>query len=188
LRSNVDAVRQRYVAAPPVRYGDNQAMTRKRFDAGARPPASPPCYRHEVDQPPLDGAELIAWLNGLLEGERAGAQGLNDLAKQHAEPIASLLREVARDEGRFCVMLRRHIVALGGEPSAATGVFYDKLMARETLADQLELLDRGQGAVVRSLEATLPRLTAPALVADLTEMLDVHVVNIERCADPQLLR
>jgi hypothetical protein len=153
----------------------------------ANPPASPPCYRHELDRPPLEGAELIDWLNELLEGERAGAQGLSDLAKRHAEPIATLLRDVARDEGRFCVMLRRHIVALGGEPTTATGVFYDKLMARETLADQLKLLDRGQGAVVRSLEAQLARLTVPELIADLTEMLDVHVVNIARCADPRLL-
>jgi hypothetical protein len=151
-------------------------------------PASSPCYRHELDQPPLEGAELVGWLNELLEGERAGAQGLNDLAKRHAEPIATLLRDVARDEGRFCVMLRRHIVALGGEPTTATGVFYDKLMARETLADQLKLLDRGQGAVVRSLETQLPRLRTSELIADLREMLDVHVVNIERCADPQLLR
>lgn len=150
-------------------------------------PASSPCYRHELDQPPLEGRELIDWLNELLEGERAGAQGLNDLAKRHAEPIATLLCDVARDEGRFCVMLRRHIMALGGEPTAVTGVFYDKLMARETLADQLKLLDRGQGAVVRSLETQLPRLTAPELVQDLREMLDVHVVNIARCADPKLL-
>jgi len=162
-------------------------MTTSQPDSKTQSPASPPCYRHELEQPTLEGAELIAWLNELLEGERAGAQGLSDLAKRHAEPVASLLRDVARDEGRFCVMLRRHIVALGGAATTATGVFYDKLMARETLADQLKLLDRGQGAVVRSLESNLPRLAAAELIADLREMLDVHVVNIERCADPTLL-
>jgi hypothetical protein len=152
-----------------------------------RPPASSPCYQHELPLPALSANELIDWLNELLEGERAGAQGLTVLAKRYTGALAALLQEVARDEGRFCVMLRQHIVRLGGVPSVATGAFYDKLMAKPTLAEQLRLLDRGQSAVATALDARLPRIEDVALAGDLREMLDVHVVNIERCADPALL-
>lgn len=147
-----------------------------------QPPASPPCYLHELEQP-LTTAELIAQLNALLEGERAGARGLHELTKQHTGEVATLLHEVAQDEGRFCVMLRRHIARLGGVPTDKTGVFYDKLMAKPSFVSQLALLDRGQAAVVVVLEKILPRLTDAELTADLQEMLDVHVVNIRRCAE-----
>ena len=63
--------------------------------------------------------------------------------------LKQLLIDVARDEGRYCVMLRSHVQRLGGTPTDVTGVFYEKLMAREGLAAQLKLLDRGQSAVVR---------------------------------------
>lgn len=127
--------------------------------------------------------EIVGRLNELLEGERAGAQGLHDLAKQHEGDVAALLDEVARDEGRFCVMLRKHIKRLGGEPTDKTGVFYEKLMAKPTFASQLSLLDRGQGAVVKMIDEMLPRLDDPELVRELEEMREVHVVNIRRCAE-----
>jgi hypothetical protein len=132
---------------------------------------------------PLRDDEIVARLNDLLEGERAGAQGLHELAKRHAGDVASLLDSVARDEGRFCVMLRRHITRLGGEPSDKTGVFYDKLMGKLTFASQLKLLDRGQGAVVTMLDEILSRLDDAELAGDLREMREVHVVNIRRCAE-----
>lgn len=131
----------------------------------------------------LQATEIVARLNDLLEGERAGAQGLHDLARHHDGDVAALLDQVARDEGRFCVMLRRHIKRLGGTPTDKTGVFYDKLMAKPTFAAQLSLLDRGQGAVVKMLEEMLPRLSDAELRQELLEMRDVHVVNIRRCAE-----
>ena len=150
-----------------------------------RPPASPACHAHELQPPAFETQELIGWLNTLLKSERACARGLRDLTGSNAGTTATLLADIARDEGRFCVMLRRHIVRLGGEPSAATGVFYDKLMAREKLQAQLSLLDRGQAALVRTLETSLPRIHDAELVADLDEMLEVHVVNLRRCAELQ---
>jgi nitronate monooxygenase len=143
--------------------------------------------QHELPQPVLAAGELIDWLNGLLEGERAGARGLTELARRYPEPLAGLLQQVARDEGRFCVMLRAQIRRLGGTPSTATGVFYDKLIAKPTLLEQLRLLDRGQSAVATALAAHLPRIDDAALAAALRYMLDVHVINIQRCADPALL-
>jgi len=147
-----------------------------------RPYASPPCYAHELTPEPASDAEIVKFLNELLEGERAGAQGLNDMAKATSDPaLAALLRDVARDEGRYCVMLRGHVLRLGAAATDATGVFYQKLMAREGLAAKLSLLDRGQSAVVRAIEQMLPRIVDATLRADLVEMRDVHVRNIARC-------
>lgn len=144
-----------------------------------RAPASSPCYAEDMRREPYGQAELLSLLNELLESERAGARGLNELSKRSNPPeMASLLLSLARDEGRFCVMLRRHIECLGGTPSDATGVFYEKLMARDGLAAQMSLLDRGQSAVVRMLAEMLPRLRDDALHADLQDMHDVHVDNI----------
>ena len=50
------------------------------------------------------------------------------------------------------------------------------------LAAQLKLLDRGQSAVVRMIDETMPRIADAALRDDLTEMREVHVRNIARCA------
>jgi hypothetical protein len=79
-------------------------------------------------------------------------------------------------------MLARQIERLGGAPSRETGAFYDKLMARETLDDKLRLLDRGQSAVVRILDELLPEIRDAQMRAELVEMREVHVRNIERCA------
>jgi hypothetical protein len=147
-----------------------------------RPPSSPPCDQAALEMSTMDPAILAGRLNELLEGERAGARGLMAI-KHAAEPeLATLLDEVERDEARFCSMLRKQVARLGFEPSRTTGVFYDKLLARTTLVDQLRLLDRGQSAVVRVLEQLLPEIRDRELKEALDEMRIVHIRNIERCA------
>jgi hypothetical protein len=132
---------------------------------------------------PLCSTEIVDLLNQLVEGERAGARGLIDLDTEVQDAtLRELLTIVAKDEARFCAMLSHHVVRLGATPSRATGVFYDKLKARETLADKLKLLDRGQSAVVRMLVDAIPRITDTALRDDLDEMREVHARNIESCA------
>ena len=79
-------------------------------------------------------------------------------------------------------MLRSHVQRLGGTPTDVTGVFYEKLMARDGLGAQLKLLDRGQSAVVRMIDETMPRIADAALRDDLTGNAEVHVRNIARCA------
>ncbi len=144
--------------------------------------ASPPCAAHRVPAVP-GAAELIAWLNTLVEAERAGAQGVSQLARRAADPgLAATLKAIARDEARFCALLSRHVARLGGTPSLAAGAFLDKLLARETLAAQLALLDRGQAAVVHLIEERLPRVEDPLLAADLAAMRDDHLANLARAA------
>jgi hypothetical protein len=149
--------------------------------------ASSPCYQHEFEDagtPALSLDEIARRLNELVEGERAGARGLIDIkASVAGSPLGELLDRVARDEARFCAMLGRQLSRLGFPVSRETGVFYEKLLKRETLDDQLRLLDRGQSAVVRMLEELLPSVRDAELHADLVEMRDTHVENIRACAE-----
>ncbi|HEX6979012.1 MAG TPA: DUF6306 domain-containing protein [Alphaproteobacteria bacterium] len=147
--------------------------------------SSPPCFAHEMDPVyagymPQD--EIIAFLNVLLEGERAGAKAVALLQSDAAsDDFRQAVHPVGVDEGRFCAMLSRHITRLGGRPSPATGSFYEKFRAVAGLRARLAFLNRGQDWVVRKLNETLPRIQDDALYADLREMRDVHVRNVERC-------
>jgi hypothetical protein len=162
------------------------AVTNGESDDPVRPYAASPCLAGELDaegRVPLCSAEIVDLLNQLVEGERAGARGLIDLDTEVKDAtLRVLLNAVAKDEARFCAMLSHHVTRLGGTASRVTGVFYDKLKARATLADKLKLLDRGQSAVVRMLVDAIPRIKDMALRDDLEDMRAVHVYNIERCA------
>jgi hypothetical protein len=146
--------------------------------------ASPPCLQHELEGAfgGMDRESVVAQLNVLLEGERAGARGLRDTAASFDGELAGVMGDVGRDEARFCAMLTRHIERLGATSSRATGVFYDKLLARPDPAARLRLLDRGQKAVVDALDALLGQTLDTELRGDLEDMREVHVCNIRRCA------
>jgi hypothetical protein len=147
--------------------------------------ASPPCSMHELDPSSLgymSQGEVLPLLGQLLEGERAGARSVGVMSKEASRSQAgSALRDIARDEARFCAMLTHHIRRLGGIPSTTTGAFYDKVMALKETAQRLDLLNRGQGWVVRKLREALPRIDDDALHKDLREMLEVHERNIATC-------
>lgn len=146
--------------------------------------ASPACAMHEAN-PAYMGymsvEETLAFLNNLLEAERAGAKGVLEMAGDAAGETGDLLRDVARDEARCCAMLSRHIVRLGGTASPATGTFLAKLRALESWDQRFALLERGQSWVVRRLREMLPRIRDDGLHRDLSEMLDLHLRNIDRC-------
>jgi len=146
-----------------------------------------PCFLRAPGEPelgPLNREELLALLNQLLEGERAGARGVTAMSRQATDAASrTALGEIAMDEAHFCGMLIRHVTRLGGAPSARTGAFYTKLAALERTDEQLDLLDRGQGWVVRKLSDALPRVVDAALRADLRDMLEVHLRNIGRCKE-----
>ncbi len=123
--------------------------------------------------------ELVAFLNELLEAERAGAKVALESARQAQDPaLAGLLETIREDEARWCAMLLRQIRALGGDASPRIGSFYDKAMAIANLTDRIVFLNRGQGWVVRKLREIAPRVREPALHADLAHMLSAHVANI----------
>ena len=100
--------------------------------------ASPPCFLHELDPAYLgylSREETLALLDDVLTAEPAGARGA--------------------EEARFCAMLNRHIVRLGGAPSRASGA----------------IANRDRGWVVRKLREALPRIHDEALAADVAALL-----------------
>lgn len=131
--------------------------------------------------------ELLAWLNELLEAERAGARVALATRKQADRPYLDLMRDVHVDESRWCAMLVRHIERIGGVASPRCGAFYDKAMAVSDLRERVTFLNRGQGWVVRRLQTLMERVSDDALLSDLHAMLDSHRINIDR-ADALLAR
>jgi Domain of unknown function (DUF6306) len=92
--------------------------------------SSPACSMSEADDTYMGyagRAELVGFLNELLEAERAGARvTLKSAREAGAGPVAKLLWTIQRDEARWCAMLIRHIKTLGETPSAKVGAFYNK--------------------------------------------------------------
>lgn len=143
---------------------------------------SPACSMHEADDVYMGYAgrdELTAFLNELLEAERAGARvTLETALAAGTGPIAEVMSVIEHDEFRWCAMLFRQIKARGEPPSHKVGAFYEKAMSIADLRERTAFLNRGQGWVVRRLREMLPRVRDDALHADLAEMLRSHETNI----------
>lgn len=127
----------------------------------------------------IDRADLIAFLNELLEAERAGAKVALESATEANDPaIIALLKNIQQDEAHWCAMLFRQIRLLGGEPSLRIGAFHGRAMAIRDLKERIVFLNRGQGWVVRKLREVTPRVRDEGLHVDLAHMLSSHVANI----------
>ncbi len=121
-------------------------------------------------------------LNELLAAERAGVDTLSRLYPEarNAE-MQKLFEEVRDDEAWSCAGLVRSIKTLGGTISEKKGDFAEKVMREPTLAARLQLLNRGQGWVVKRLDSLLGE-TLPASVGEfLEEMKRRHITNIDAC-------
>ena len=152
--------------------------------------SSPACAMHEADDAYMGyatPAELTAFLNELLEAERAGSRvTLESAGEAGSGPAADLMTMIQRDEARWCAMLLGHVQRLGAEPTATTGAFYGKAMAIAAMSERIAFLNRGQGWVVKKLREMLPKVRDAHLHADLKAMLEAHVANIalaEKLAD-----
>jgi superfamily I DNA/RNA helicase len=147
-------------------------------------PSSPACLAHEADDAYMGFAsrdEIAAFLNELLEAERAGT----GVALRSAEAAAGtafvdLLRDVHRDEARWCAMLLKQLKVLGAPASRRIGAFQEKALAIQDMRERIAFLNRGQGWVVRKLREMLHKVRDDALHHDLQEMLQAHETNIER--------
>jgi len=166
------------------------ALSEPQADAGAgravpeTESASPVCYAREGDDAYMGYAtreELLAFLNELLEAERAGARVTARMTVEAGNGDArTVMRDVQRDEARWCAMLLKWIGRLEGEASPRTGAFYEKCMAIADYSERLAFLNRGQGWVVRKLREMTPKVRDDAMHADFTEMLKSHETNIAR--------
>ena len=130
---------------------------------------------------PYANDELLAFLNEMLEAERAGAKALLHISKEtHDATASALAMDVHHDEARWCAMLIAAIRLHGGTPSEATGAFYEKVLAITDEKARLAFVNRGQGWVVKKLKEAIPRVTDDHLAKDLTVMLTSHEENIAK--------
>lgn len=149
-------------------------------------PTSSVCYGKDADPNYigyLQRDELLAFLNQMLEAERAGARLAMHAVKDVCDPgTRSLAQAIQRDEARRCVMLRRVIRERGGAPSEKTSAFYEQAIAIADLSVRVRFLNRGQRWVVRKLCEALPKIRDDGLHNRLTAMLAAHEVDIQRVA------
>ena len=135
----------------------------------------------------MSQAEYGAFLNTLLEAERAGAK----LLAAHVDELPpqssawSALREVQRDEARNCAVLIHLLLNAEVEPSAAVGDFYERGLALRKWSERLEFLNRGHGWVAKRIAAALPRIQDLSARAALRTMHESHRANIELCEELQ---
>lgn len=139
---------------------------------------------HEADDSYMGYAsreELGAFLNELLEAERAGTGvALRSAESAAGTPFVGLLRDIHKDEARWCAMLLRQLKAIGVPASTRIGAFQEKALAIDPLPERIAFLNRGQGWVVKKLREMMPRVRDDALHRDLAEMLESHETNIAR--------
>jgi hypothetical protein len=130
----------------------------------------------------MTAEEYGAFLNMLLEAERAGAKLLSAYLDELPADFAGreAVRAVQRDEARNCAVLLELLRASGTAPSSATGNFYEKGLAVQGWPERFEFLNRGQAWVAKRLAKALGELPASARTA-LQEMHDSHLDNIRKC-------
>ena len=123
-----------------------------------------------------------AFLNTLLEAERAGAKLLSAYLDE-LTPGSFMwngMREVQLDESRNCSTLVHLLLEAEVTPTSAVGDFYERGLAIQAWRERLQFLNRGQAWVATRLAAALPTVPERARPA-LQAMLDSHVVNIGSC-------
>jgi len=127
-----------------------------------------------------DHQDTIAFLNLMLECERAGAKALRAFQTQDPPTVlAGALPGLTGDEARYCAGLTRHITRLGGVPSRITGEFFETVLAAAGWPARLDLLVRGQRWVAKRIAERLPTVTDAELAEFLTEMHATHLVNVD---------
>ncbi|HVB47317.1 MAG TPA: DUF6306 domain-containing protein [Burkholderiales bacterium] len=132
---------------------------------------------------PFTRAEWCAFLNRMLEAERAGARALLEFLGEYARDSEAwkVLRRVQGDEAHNCVILGEQLKRAGEPYSHATGEFLDKALAVRGRRARLEFLCRGLGWSIREIEAALPRVPEQAGRQVLAGIRDTHRRSIEDC-------
>jgi hypothetical protein len=133
--------------------------------------------------PAFERTEWCAFLNRMLEAERAGARALLEFLGEYPRDGAAwkALRKVQGDEAHNCVVLGELLKRAGEPYSHATGEFLDKALALQGRRARLEFLCRGLGWSVREIEAALPRVADKAGAEALARIRDTHRGSLANC-------
>ena len=160
-------------------------------DEGEKEPRSPVCYAKDADPAYMGYAsrdEILAFLNELLEAERAGARVTLETSRQADAPeVKAMASAIQKDEAHWCAVLLSAIQRMGGVPSERTGAFHQKAMAIADIPSRLAFLNRGQAWVVRKLREMMPKMRDEELYRELNQMLISHEQNIEKLATSGLI-
>jgi hypothetical protein len=131
---------------------------------------------------PFSREEQVAFLNRMLEAERAGARALLTILEgspRRGEAWAAL-RRVHSDEAHNCVLLGKQLERLNADYSHATGDFFGKLLAVNGTRARVEFLAKGLRWAVKRFDEAMPRLDADAQ-ATITRIQESHLRSIELC-------
>jgi nitronate monooxygenase len=133
-------------------------------------------------EPAMAPAEYGAFLNELLEAERAGAKLLSAYLDELPPDSFrwKMIRAVQLDEARNCAILIHLLLEAEATPTPAVGSFYGRGLAIRGWRERLEFLNRGQAWVARRLAAALERVPHGARDV-LQAMHDSHLANIHSC-------
>jgi hypothetical protein len=133
-------------------------------------------------QPAFSLEGQIAFLNRMLEAERAGANALLTILEEHPRrgEVWIMLRRVHADEAHNCVLLGKQIQRLGGHYSHATGEFLAKLLSVEGQRARVEFLAKGLRWAVKQFDEAMPRLDDDArdMIAGMRQS---HLRSIQSC-------
>lgn len=145
-------------------------------------PALPMLELRSDRRPPIPDEEIVARLNELLEVERAGVEAAAVLQRADRKGVTDTeLKKFAEDEAAACAGLHKAILRYGGQPSARTGDFGQKVAALRTEGERLNLMARGQAWVVKRLDVLLGLPLDPDTRVFLAEMREEHLENIDAC-------
>ncbi|HET7364475.1 MAG TPA: DUF6306 domain-containing protein [Burkholderiales bacterium] len=131
----------------------------------------------------MNDAELVAFLNRMLEAERAGARALvvfMDDWPRHG-PEWQTLRKVHEDEAHNCALIGEQLKRRGRDYSHATGEFYGKAVAVTGARERIGFLVKGLRWAIREFEQALPGIGDPAVKQLFQGMRERHSRSAAAC-------
>ena len=131
----------------------------------------------------MTDTELAAFLNRMLEAERAGARALvvfMDDWPRHG-PEWRTLRKVHEDEAHNCALIGEQLKHRGRDYSHATGEFYAKAVAVKGARERIGFLVKGLRWAMREFEQALPRIGDPAVKQLFQGMRERHLRSAAAC-------
>lgn len=132
---------------------------------------------------PFGAEETDAFLNRMLEAERAGARALvvfmDDFPRHSGE--WSILRKVHEDEAHNCALIGEQLKRRSGDYSHATGEFYARAVAVEGPSERIRFLVKGLRWAIREFEQALPRIPDPEIRGLFEGMKERHTRSATAC-------
>jgi nitronate monooxygenase len=127
--------------------------------------------------------EVDAFLNRMLEAERAGAKALvvflDDWPRNG--PEWKTLRKIHEDEAHNCSLIGEQLKKRGRDYSHATGEFFQKAISVKDKKARIAFLVKGLRWAIREFDTALPKLQDSA-VRDLFQgMRERHARSVAAC-------